>query len=216
MKKCVIIGAGECDINDLREISFSDDDIVIAADGGYDYAREAGVAVDLFVGDMDSVIDKTSKIDVEAIVFPSQKDDTDMLLAIKEGIARGFDNFFIYGGLGHRLDHTMANIACLEYIVNHGKGAELIGLDGIKLLMVRNGCIEIEEKFAEIGRTISVFAYGGEAKGVKISGLKYEVSDITLSSDFPLGVSNEFVGKKAFISVREGVLLIYIGNRILR
>jgi thiamine pyrophosphokinase len=59
----------------------------------------------------------------------------------------------------------------------------------------------------------SVFAFGGEAKGVTISGLKYEASGINLSPSFPLGVSNHFVGKEAKISLESGRLLIIYNGK---
>ena len=55
---------------------------------------------------------------------------------------------------------------------------------------------------------LSVFAQGGAAEGVTIRNLKYNVEDARLTPDYALGVSNEFVGEEAEITVRDGALLL--------
>jgi thiamine pyrophosphokinase len=55
--------------------------------------------------------------------------------------------------------------------------------------------------------TLSVFALN-EATGVSLQGLQYNLDNGTLSPDFPLGVSNHFVGKRSEISVENGSLLV--------
>ena len=57
---------------------------------------------------------------------------------------------------------------------------------------------------------LSVFAYSKKAEGVTLKGLKYELADACLTDSFPLGVSNEFVGKKSSVDVRKGVLLLVL------
>ena len=55
---------------------------------------------------------------------------------------------------------------------------------------------------------LSVFAQGGRAEGVSIRGLKYNVENVSFTTDYPLGTSNEFVGEDAQIEVRSGTLLL--------
>ena len=54
---------------------------------------------------------------------------------------------------------------------------------------------------------LSLFCLGADAHGVNISGLQYPLENGTLTSGFPLGVSNHFVGKEAEASVADGCLL---------
>ena len=47
----------------------------------------------------------------------------------------------------------------------------------------------------------------GEALGVDIRGMKYELDNARITNDFPVGISNEFMGKEAVVGVRQGQLL---------
>ena len=58
------------------------------------------------------------------------------------------------------------------------------------------------------GATFSVFALGGEARGVTILGGKYDANEVTLQPEFPLGVSNSFGERDVTVSVRSGAVLI--------
>lgn len=210
MKKCVIIGAGECNIALLRKRhELKEGDFCIAADGGLKYLIAIGKTPDLLIGDMDSLgmVEPNGQFKVRRL--PVEKDDTDLLAAIKEGLELGFRKFELYGGLGGRLDHTIANIQCLLYLLNRGANGILVG-DDMTLRVIRNEAISLPADHYEAGRKISVFAFGGDAYGVTEKGLKYSVDNVTIRQEFPIGVSNEFIGEDAEISVENGMLLICI------
>ena len=199
MKKCIIIGAGDFTLPE----GICAEDFVIAADGGYDHAKAAGIEPSLFVGDMDSLTTSLPE-NIEKITFPERKDYTDMHLSYLEGKARGYENFELYGGTGGRGDHTFANISLLLKIAEDGCGGRMIS-DREIYTVVKNGEIRLH---GQCGKYVSVFAIGSEARGVSLKGLDYEVENITLTSDFPLGVSNKFTDAEAEISVKDGALLV--------
>ena len=210
MKKCVIIGAGECNIALVRKRhELKEGDFCIAADGGLKYLIAIGKTPDLLIGDMDSLgmVEPNGQFKVRRL--PVEKDDTDLLAAIKEGLELGFRKFELYGGLGGRLDHTIANIQCLLYLLNRGANGILVG-DDMTLRVIRNEAISLPADHYEAGRKISVFAFGGDAYGVTEKGLKYSVDNVTIRQEFPIGVSNEFIGEDAEIAVTDGMLLICI------
>lgn len=214
MEKCVIVGAGACDIRKLRgRLSVNDRDLCIAADGGLEYLLQVGLTPDLVLGDMDSLENEgvlgTLGVDVCVRRLPVEKDDTDMLAAIKEGLAAGYHQFELYGAFGGRFDHTLANIQCLLYLRNRDARGLIIG-DEVTLILVRNECITFAADQAEKGRRISVFAFGGDAYGVSERGLKYLLDHVTVKQEFPIGVSNEFTGEDAQIEVENGMLLICV------
>lgn len=199
-KECCIVGAGPSPIY-IRRGAF-----VIAADGGLEKLNKAGISPDLVMGDFDSLASPPKGDNV--LTFPKDKNDTDTLLAIKEALGRGYEKIFISGGVGGRLDHTIANIQSLIFANKLGAEAYLCG-DG-ETVTVINGR---KAEFSETCRGyISVFSLNENAVGVNIEGLKYSVSGASLSNMFPIGVSNEFVGKKAVVSAENGMLsLIWQG-----
>ena len=172
-KVCYLFGAGE---QSPCHIELGKDDLVIAVDGGFDYLEKIGLRADYVIGDFDSV-SASSHLPSDCIRHPKEKDDTDMMLAARLGLEKGYTNFEIYGGLGGRLDHTLANIQTLTFLNRHNAVGTLIGDD---------------------------YAL----KVVTIQGFHYEVEGATLTNSFPLGVSNEFTGRKGSISVSNGTLAV--------
>ena len=124
--------------------------------------------------------------------------------AIREGKRLGYRIFCIYGAIGGRLDHTVANIQLIAALAQEGKRGYLLG--GGQAVTV---LAESQLYFAPRGGGyFSAFAFGAAAAGVYEQGLKYTLSDARLEVSFPLGVSNEFCGQEAHVSVREGKLLL--------
>lgn len=198
MKTCYIVGAGEF----YGSICPDSCDLVIAADGGYAELARHGVRCDLLIGDFDSLGDMP--VGVETIRHPVKKDDTDTFLAYREGVKRGYTDFEIYGGLGGYEDHSFANLCLLLYAKRQGHEARLIGKHTVASVILNEACRISGER----GERLSVFAFGGDAAGVSISGAEYCCQNITLTPDFPLGVSNSFTDEDVHISVERGALLI--------
>jgi len=198
MKRCVIFCAAGFD--GLLE-PLGDGDFVIAADGGLAHLEKLNIRPNVIMGDFDSL----GYIPQDSRVYPVEKDDTDMMLAIRLGLSRGYREFLLYGGLdGPRLDHTIANFQSLSYLTEHGAFGWLIGRDYIATC-VKNGVLSFSKGAEGI---LSLFCQGSEAKGVTIEGLHYPLENGTLSPHFPLGVSNHFIGQAAQIRVEDGTLLV--------
>ena len=196
---CYIVGAGAF----WGDFTPSDEDLVIAADGGLDTLRSLDIRVDLAVGDFDSA--REAVPDIETVRFKVEKDETDMHLAYLEGKKRGYTSFRLYGGVGGRVDHTFANYCLLSYISREGFEAVLYDREYIAYAITNKSTRVTGDK----GKGISVFAFGGDASGVSIKGLYYEADGVTLTPSFPLGASNRKTGETAEISVKDGTLLIF-------
>ena len=196
--RCFIAGAGEYCGSYIPKPG----DYVIAADAGYAALTVRGITPDLVVGDFDSLgrLPEHPKV----LQTPVEKDDTDMMTAVKQGMAHGCKVFIIDGGLGGRVDHVAANLQTLAYIANRGARGYLLGRE-MSATAVTNGSIGFEA--GSSGR-VSVFCLGDKAEGVTLTGLKYPLNSATLTCDYPLGVSNEFTGTPATVSVSEGTLII--------
>ena len=200
-KLCVIFGAGQAFSPRKR---FSKDDLIIAADGGYATAINAGLSPDVVIGDFDSGEMPTDTA-AHVIKLNRDKDDTDMLAAVKLGLRRGYNTFVIYGGTGGRPDHTFANIATLAYLNAYNARGYLIDENSVATV-ITDGEIKLPKT---AHGTVSVFAYGGAAEGVTLKNLSYELTDAELSPEYPIGVSNATTQKPAVISVKQGALLVY-------
>ncbi len=198
---CYIVGAGSLYGGDLP-LNLQENDLLIAADGGYEYLKQAGMSPHLLIGDFDSM-DKPLA-DCEIITLPVEKDDTDIAFGVKEGFRRGYTRFVIYGGLGGaRLSHTLANIQLLVFIKEQGGDGVLVGGDTRVFLLNRE-----TKAFSEGTKgTCSVFAYGGNAT-VSLQGLQYPLDQAILSPAFPLGVSNHFTEQQAIITVHSGTVVV--------
>ena len=198
MGKCVIFCAAEFD--ELLQ-PLTAEDCVIAADGGLAHTQKLGLTPHVILGDFDSL----GYAPEGANVFPVEKDDTDAMLAVRQGLKMGYKEFVLYGSLdGERLDHTVANFQTLQYLADHGARGVCVGNRYIAAV-IQNEAVRFPKTAKGI---LSVFCMGADAKGVSIRGTKYEAEDITLTAGFPLGVSNHFVGEECSVTVKDGSLLL--------
>jgi len=211
MDKCIIITAYiEGDIADMIDIE--DGDYVICADGGYDIAARAGIHPSIIIGDMDSanVHDTESELPegIPRITVPSHKDTTDTDLCLQHALEKGLMQVLIIGGMGGRFDHSLANIQNMIGYTKKGMSLMMIDSRNIVMLLVNDSTvIPARENYK-----ISLISHSEECRGVSISGVEYPLSDYTLRSDFPLGVSNEFTDDAAFVKVEKGELLIILSS----
>ena len=196
--RCVIFCAGSFD---GLALPIEEDDYIIAADGGFSHVRALGLTPHVVLGDFDSL----GYVPEQANVFPVDKDDTDAMLAVRHGLLKGYREFLFYGALdGPRLDHTVANFQALQYLADQGARGYLIGLSQMAAV-IKNETVCFDATAEGI---VSLFCMGADARGVTIKNLKYSLENGTLASNFPLGVSNRFVGLAAEITVANGSLLI--------
>lgn len=202
---CYIAGAGR---SDLISLQLKENDLTIAADGGFDFFQKSGIQPAILLGDFDSIENLPAVTD-QVIRYPTEKDDTDMMLAIKVGLSHGYRTFVLFGGLGNRIDHTLANIQSLVYLAKKDAIGFLYG-NGTYITAIRNAWLVFPKRKDGI---LSVFAHNQTVRGVTLNGLKYPLTNATLYNNIPLGVSNEFIGKEAKISVEKGTLVvIWYGN----
>ena len=176
------------------------EDYILAADGGLRHLNQLNVTPHGIIGDFDSL----GYIPAGAQVFPVEKDDTDAMLAARKGLELGYRDFIFYGSLdGPRLDHTIANFQTLQFLADHGATGYLVGRDYI-VTVIREETVEFA---AEAEGILSLFCLGPDAEGVTLENLYYNLENGTLTSGFPLGVSNHFIGKSARITVKKGSIL---------
>ena len=174
MSKCVLVCAGDLTVG---SISISEGDFVIAVDGGLMYCESLGVEPDLIVGDFDSITESfTGALNEIETKFPEKvvrlnpmKDDTDTMAALKIGIEKGFETFYMYGCGGGRLEHTIANIQSLIYLKDRDLKGYIMEGEGMTFVM-RDESVSFKETMEGY---VSLFALDPVIKGVTEKGLKY-------------------------------------------
>ena len=202
MKRCVIVGGA--DISDYKHIRscLCEDDFFVFCDSGLKHLDMLDVQPDLIVGDFDS--HENPHMNVETIVLPCEKDDTDTVFAVKEAIKRGYDSFLLIGVIGARLDHTLGNVSILAMLDSMGKDGLIID-DYSDMRIVSDRPVTVDNSYAYFS-LLNVF---GEAKGVYERGVKYPLENAEITCEYQYGVSNEVLpGETAEICIKEGRMLL--------
>lgn len=183
-------------------------DLVIAADGGYDLAVDAGWHVDVLVGDMDSVRTTPTDPRLELVAHPCDKDATDTELALAEAVRRGATELVVVAGGGDRLDHQLAVFGALG-------AAGLSGLDSVDAwwgpdrLVVVHGPAGRTIDLAP-GTTFSILALHGDVGGLAVTGSRWELLDADLAAGSGHGISNLSLNPSIEVAVRSGVATVII------
>ena len=224
-KRALIFTGGS--LPDMTGIPILDTDVVIAADSGYETARKLKLPVNVLIGDMDSI-----KVDlpksVEVIKLPTEKDVTDTEAAVELALEKGADTLCIVGGIGTRVDHTLASLGILEdmeglFSAPLGKRRKFFGLakqarfsrriyatltNGYnRVRFIRNDSVIIPR--SPYFKYLSIICADEFVKGVTVDGVKYPLKNATLSRRQQYySVSNEISGNCAFVSVRNGGIYI--------
>ena len=193
----LIVAGGVASAEEAREAA-KDADFIIAADGGFSLASQAGLRVDLLVGDMDSLDFPPQNIPI--LKFPQEKDATDLELALDYARATNPERIVVVGAFGARLDHTLANANLLEkydlpVVLFH---------QGFRVYLV----VDEVEIPAALGDLVSLIPLSAEVRGIFTWGLRYPLHDGVLFRASTRGVSNEVVGLPCGVRVREGKLLL--------
>ena len=198
---CAVFGARP--VSEAMRPYFSGADCIIAADGGFAHACRLGAEPNICLGDYDSSPVPRQRGD--AIVLPRQKDDTDMHYAARKIVEMGARRAVLLGGMGGRLDHTLANFATLYHLQKSGVDA-LLADEKCEVRALLRGTHRIPPR---PDCYLSLFPVEGRAC-VSLSGVFYTLHSEWLRADFPLGVSNEFLNETAQIDVEEGAVYMLI------
>lgn len=200
MKTALIFSGGYVQGNEYLPKDYS---VTISADGGYLNALKFNILPDICMGDFDTLKTKINPR-CEVIKFPKEKDDTDTMLCIKKALSMDCDNLYIYGALGGRFDHTIANIQSLEYIISNGGKGYLIDTQNVVTIQSVG-----TQKYLRNSKYkyLSILSLSDKSV-VSASGLKYPLNNTLLNRCFPLGISNEFLEDFSTITVHQGTILI--------
>ena len=202
MRRCVIVGGADISNYDRINTIITSEDYVIFCDSGLKHMQKLAAMPSLIVGDFDS--HENPQLDIETIVLPCEKDDTDTVFAVKEAIRRGYTDFLLIGVIGARLDHTLGNVYILEYLDELGLKGKIID-DYSEMEYVTSSSALVEDSFAYFS-TINI---SGVTRNISIENAKYPLHNAEIHSGYQYGISNEVLpGKTAKITVGEGSVLL--------
>lgn len=208
MSRCVIVSAGPFCAPDFLAGLLMQDDYVIAADGGCRLATLLGVKPAVVVGDFDSSTAPNSDEYPSVVTLPKIKDVTDTAQALSIGYEAGYRDFLLLGCTGGRLDHFQA--ALIDAITYVRKGCSVVIADEkneIYPLSPGQYLFHTQEE-----EKVSFFAYDEDVTGLFVTEMAYDISDMTLSPDSSLCVSNEAVEDSFCVSFRSGLLLMFLSK----
>lgn len=204
--KVVIFANGEIQKPESLQAMIADGDFLIAADGGLRHIRQMKKIPDLLVGDLDSISEKDfhwlKKNSIEIQRFSTDKNQTDLELALYAALDRGADAILVAGALGGRTDQTLANINLL--LMPELQNLDVRLDDGLEeIFLVQHHAIVT----GTAGDLVSLIPMGSLANGIRTKGLKYKLIDETLFVERSRGISNVMKSDRAEVAVRSGILL---------
>jgi thiamine pyrophosphokinase len=210
--RAIIIAGGVVAESDGWKRWIDDGDWILGADGGAARALAWGMTPHVVIGDMDSLPEEDRAVledrGSKFVEHPRAKDETDLELALAYAVEHGAREIVIFGALGGRLDHTLANILLLALPALQGVRARVVDGDQ-EALLLRSGGVAVLQ--GRPGDLVSLLPLAGDAGGVTTRGLAWALEGETLRLGFSRGVSNEMTGDEARIALQDGLLLVVHG-----
>lgn len=186
-----------------EEYSFftpSEGDYIICADRGYTYARKLGIVPAFLLGDFDSIEEPLPE-GIPREIFPAEKDETDLQLAIRHALSKGFREMYVLGAIGGRVDHFLGNIGLIKWAKDRGGVLSMEDADTYICPVFDEAVFEKRPN-----RYFSVLPFYGDAV-VSVSGTKYTATRAKIAAGDTLGISNEIIENTAKVRVHEGCVL---------
>jgi len=207
IKRIIIIANGGFSNLDFYRDQITGEDYIICADGGAKHAITLGITPHLVVGDLDSIDSGVYESLQGGITrfekYPSEKDESDLELALEIALNMYPHEIIIWGALGKRIDHLYANLTLLTLPLSQGIRTKLIDEEH-EIFVIDN---EIELK-GEKGDYLSLFPLSTQVKGITTQALKYPLKDETLAIGPTRGLSNEFTAEVVKVTIEDGLLLV--------
>lgn len=207
-KRALILCHGEPPSAQLLRQEADAADVVFCCDGAAEYAWQAGIAVDLLIGDFDSLGQARSKElaaawGCERMEWPERKDRTDSQLAADIAMADGCKDLVFLGGLGGRFDHAMANATMMAYCKLNG--AEAVVKDAQNVIYATCTHLFVPGR---VGDFLSVIPLGVNVQVRTTLGLEYPMYDRDLQLGDSYSVSNRFTEEQAYVELAHGWALV--------
>jgi thiamine pyrophosphokinase len=209
MKIRIVAGGPNHLIPELKNYDTSSGDLWIGVDRGTFILLEKGIKPDYAFGDFDSVSAAEKEIilksDIVLNQYQSEKDQTDMELALQWAMDQNPEEILLFGATGGRLDHEMMNIQLLYRTISSNTDVKVVDIKNeISLKLPGRYTIEREGSYSYI----SFLAFQEEVKGITLKGFKYPLEKASFKMGSSLCISNELVNKSGTYSFDSGIILM--------
>jgi len=205
MTTIAIVAGGDLFTQFVPDITGAD--MVIGADRGALWLIQQGIVPDIALGDFDSISQtekgQVQRVSKKTIVFPKNKDATDLELAADEAIRHTPYAVYIYGALGKRFDHSVGATHVLSKLVSHNIYGEIVD-NYNKINIVRRKLILTKDAAYPY---VSVLPFSVAGVTVTLTGFAYSLTRTQLTSGISRGISNEITSDTAQITVHDGIAL---------
>lgn len=204
-----IVGGGPVsEVPDLHKFK-QDNFIWIGADRGNLTLLKQGIQPDYAVGDFDSIkqkdMDMIKNYATFVETFPTEKDETDLEIAVNKALAIHADWVYLFGVTGGRLDHELINIQLLYRLHSLGiEGAIVNKGNWMELKMPGTHQIKKDPEYPYI----SFVPLNLEIKGLTLNGFYYPLKNQTVPIGSTLCISNKLTEKIGTFSFTDGILLL--------
>lgn len=205
----LIIGNGsDIDKSYIKDLNI---DYVICADGGLEKVNKLGLKPDLILGDFDSVnlsvLEKFKNLNIETVRFPSEKDYTDMELAINHAVNKGFNDIILVGASGTRLDHTVANILLIENYYKNNINIKILDNNNLIQMVYDNMTIPFRKN-----HFVSIIPLSEKIEGLTLEGFKYPLNNVIVERGSTLCISNEIFEDVGIIKLKTGNAIVFVSR----
>ena len=213
MGKTLLVLNGKVPTDGLLRWRFEESDTTVAVDGGWDVLRNSSLLPDALIGDLDScealdqIREDFPKLEISHTMDP---DTTDFEKAIKwlETHTQTTE-LIILGGIGKRSDHFLSNLLVSlrmnpVWSVVFDDDSEWISRVSPSSSLLLGG---------RKGTTLSILPLV-PCDGVCSRGLKWELTNESLSPDSKFSQSNLCISDEVEISCESGNLFVILPKRI--
>lgn len=180
---------------------------IICVDGGAKHLRNLELVPDVLIGDLDSIqkedLEYLNSLNVRIIKYPSEKNMTDTEIAVDFAVESGYTEIIIIGGIGSRLDHSLANIFLLKQMLSRGIKGMIVN-EHNEIMLVKDRIFVMREE----GYKLTLLPLTNVVEGITTKGLYYELNCEDIEMGSSRGVSNEFLDETAEITIKKGLLMV--------
>ncbi|WP_121639923.1 thiamine diphosphokinase [Virgibacillus sp. Bac330] len=184
-------------------------DFWIGADRGAWVLATCDLPITYAIGDFDSttkeeklLIDKHAQC---VHVYPSEKDETDLELALNKAYELEPDTIYLFGVSGGRKDHEFINVQLLYAILSKGIRGIIIDIANYLELTFPGKYTVLHDINYPI---ISFVPFSKEVKGITLTHFYYPLTNANISWGSTLCISNKLIRNSGTFSYKEGILLL--------